>query len=439
MFISVFGAGYVGSVSGACYAELGHHVTLVDIDEAKIAQIARGQSPIIEPGLDVLMARHVTTGRLKATTNAAQAVRECDLSLVCVGTPSKTNGDIDLTFVVRVCEAIGQALAMKASTGQHVVVMRSTVLPGTMDHVVIPTLERASGLVAGQDFHIAMLPEFMRESTAVSDFNAPAMLLYGVRDDQSLAALRQLNAGIASEEVVTSIEAAEAAKYANNAWHATKITFANEMGRVCKAASVDSYEVMRILCKDRKLNISSAYMRPGFAFGGSCLPKDLRALCYKANSLDVPMPLLNAALYSNELQVRTVLSMVETIGHRRVGMLGLAFKAETDDLRESPLVELAEQMYGKGYDLRIYDRNVRLQKLTGSNLGFVTSRLQHLSALLASEIGEVIDHAGTIIVGNGDRSFNDAVSAIRPDQHVIDLVRVSPSLRTSGNYSGLGW
>lgn len=441
MRIAVFGAGYVGCVSGACYAELGHSVILVDVDRRKVADIANGRAPIVEPGLAELVEKHAATGQLSATDSAAKALRDSELCLICVGTPSKANGNIDLTYIVRVCEQIGQALKSAAAFGtrKHTIVIRSTMLPGTVDTVVVPTLESRSGLAAGTDFHIAILPEFMRESTAITDFLSPSMLLYGVGDDESLAKLRQLNKGLPGNEVVTSVEAAEAIKYANNAWHATKITFANEIGGICKAAGVDSHEVMRVLCEDTKLNISAAYMRPGFAFGGSCLPKDLRALCYKANSLDVCTPLLSATLQSNELQIRTVLNMVQDIGHRRVGMLGLAFKSETDDLRESPLVELAEQMYGKGYQLKIYDRNVRLPKLTGSNLSFVSSRLQHLSGLIANEIDEVIDHGDTIIVGNGDRKFTNAVSSARPNQHIIDLVRISPELRSNDNYSGIAW
>ena len=437
MKLCIFGAGYVGSVSAGCFAELGHHVTLVDVSQSKIDLIAKGVAPIIEAGLETLIPRHVASGQLTATCDAEAAFADSDLSLICVGTPSQRNGDLDLSYVGRVCEEIGGLI--RDSQKLHTVVIRSTMLPGSMRNLVVPTLERCSGKKAGVDFDVAIYPEFLRESTAVKDFMSPSVTVFGVDNERSLATLRALTDGVDAEEAITDFSTAEAIKYANNAWHAVKITFANEIGNVCKAADIDGQAVMDILCKDRRLNISPAYLRPGFAFGGSCLPKDLRALRYKASSMDVRTPLFDATMTANSLQIDTALDMVEGLGKRDVGLLGLAFKSGTDDLRESPLVTLAERLYGKGYNLSIYDQSVSEASLIGSNLEYISSRFHHLWRLMKENARDVVDGSSVIVLGNRDVTFADAVADIGPDQHVIDLVRVAPDRRSGPNYAGICW
>ena len=437
MRISILGAGYVGAVSGACLAEIGHTVTVVDVDRAKVDLIANGQAPIVEKGLSEMIEANVTAGKLTATSDTGAAIAESDASIVCVGTPSRVNGDLDLQYVETVCRQIGEAIAKKDT--RHTVIIRSTMLPGSMRGLVIPTLETASGLKHGEQFGIAIYPEFLRESTAIDDFFAPAIMLLGVDDPATLAVLREINAGIDSQEVVTEIDTAEAVKYANNAWHAVKLTFANEIGNICKGAGVDGQKVMDIVCMDTRLNISRAYMRPGYAFGGSCLPKDLRALRYKAASMDVPTPLFDATLEANRQQVAKSVDMVTSKGGKKVALLGLAFKAGTDDLRESPLVELAERLLGKGYDLKIFDENVKLATLRGSNLAHIQARLSHLSQLMTDDLDALVDEAETIIIGNGDKAFVKALERARPEQNVVDLVRVAPGKVSDGNYDGICW
>lgn len=437
MRISILGAGYVGAVSGACLAELGHDVVVADVDRAKVDLIANGQAPIVEKGLSEMIAENVGLNRLTAISDTAEAVATTEASIVCVGTPSRANGDLDLRYVEQVCSEIGEAIAKKDS--RHTVIIRSTMLPGSMRGVVIPALEAASGLAHGKDFGIAIYPEFLRESTAIADFFAPAIMLLGVDDPQTLDVLRVVNGSIDSPEIVTEIDTAEAVKYANNAWHAVKLTFANEMGNIAKAAGVDGQKVMDIVCMDTRLNISRAYMRPGYAFGGSCLPKDLRALRYKASSLDVRTPLFDATMEANEQQVAKSVEMVTSKGGRKIGLLGLAFKAGTDDLRESPLVELAERLLGKGYDLKIYDENVKLATLRGSNLAHIQARLSHLSHLMTDDLDGIIEESETLIVGNGDKAFATALDKVRPDQNIVDLVRVDASRTSAQNYDGICW
>lgn len=437
MRISILGAGYVGAVSGACLAELGHDVTVVDVDRAKVDLIANGQAPIVEKGLSEMIASNVASERLTAISDVAEAVATTDVSIVCVGTPSRPNGDLDLQYVEKVCTQIGEA--MKAKETKHTVIIRSTMLPGSMRGLVIPTLEASSGMVAKDDFGIAIYPEFLRESTAIDDFFAPAIMLLGVDDPATLEVMREINNGISSKEIVCEIDTAEAVKYANNAWHAVKLTFSNEIGNICKAAGVDGQKVMEIVCEDDRLNISKAYMRPGYAFGGSCLPKDLRALRYKASSLDVRTPLFDATLDANQQQVAKSVNMVTSKGGRKVALLGLAFKSGTDDLRESPLVELAERLLGKGYDLKIYDQNVKLATLRGSNLAHIQAKLSHLSQLMTDDLDALIADSETIIIGNGDKSFIKALENTRADQHIIDLVRVQPGKTSGENYDGICW
>jgi GDP-mannose 6-dehydrogenase len=412
--------GYVGAVCAACQADAGHDVIGVDVSMLKVDLINRGRAPVVEPGLDDLLARQIAAGRLRATTDTAYAVRETDLTMICVGTPSRKNGDLDLTFVENVCRQIGAALANKPT--RHTVVVRSTVLPGTVRSVVIPILEEASGKRAGADFGVAVNPEFLRESTAIRDYMEPPMSVIGELDEASGDPLSALYAELQAPCVRRPIEVAELVKYACNAWHATKITFANEIGAIAKAAGVDGRQVMDVVCLDHKLNISPYYLRPGFAFGGSCLPKDLRALTYRAGQLDVESPLLGSIMRSNKAQLEKALDMVTSFGKRRIGLLGLSFKAETDDLRESPLVELAEALIGKGYQLSIFDRNVDYARVHGANKDYINAKIPHVSSLLRSDLDDVIANSDVMVLGNRDAQFAEVLERLNGSHHAVDLV-----------------
>lgn len=439
MKISIFGIGYVGAVSGACLAFDQNTVMMVDPNADKVRSIREKASPILEPGLDKLIEEGVDSDRLSATSDAEAAILATDLSMICVGTPSRPNGSLDVSYVIRVAETIGAALKLKTSF--HVVVFRSTILPGTMEDLVIPALEKSSGMRAGLDFGVAYYPEFLRESTAIKDYYDPGTIVFGQFEDdvRSIERLVELVDHLPVEPIVVPIRAAEAVKYANNAWHAVKISFANEIGNICKAASVDSYQVMDVLCADKRLNISPAYLKPGFAFGGSCLPKDLRAMRYKARSLDVPTPMLDATLQANENQLAKAYSMITHANTKRVGIIGLSFKSGTDDLRESPLVELAERLHGKGYSLRIYDPNVRYEALVGANLNFILSHVPHLSSLLVTDFSELVDHSDLIVVGKRDDDINAQLSKMDGGRQIIDLVRLDPHWRDAVGYEGICW
>jgi GDP-mannose 6-dehydrogenase len=437
MKLSVWGLGYVGTVSAGCLAQEGHEVIGVDSETRKVDLINAGKSPIIEKDIGQIIERQVAAGRLSATTEASVAVRQTDLFLICVGTPSRSNGDIELKYVRRVCEEIGTAL--RDHQGAPVVVIRSTMLPGTMREVVIPTLETFSGRRAGVEFGVCINPEFLREGTAVHDFFNPPKTVIGEFNRASGDLLANLYARIAAPLIRTDIETAEMVKYADNAWHALKVGFANEIGNVCKGIEVDSHRVMDIFCQDTKLNLSPYYLKPGFAFGGSCLPKDLRALLYKAKTLDLSLPILAAILPSNELQIERAMRTVIAKGSKKVGILGFSFKAGTDDLRESPVVELTERLIGKGYDLRVYDGNVRLASIHGANRDYILNHIPHISRLMTRTIDEVLDHADTVVIGNAAPEFRDVPKRLNDGQTVIDFVRVTESRSVSGVYEGICW
>jgi len=437
MKLSVWGLGYVGTVSAGCLAQEGHEVIGVDSEPAKVDLINAGKPPIIEKDIGQIIERQVAAGRLSATTEASVAVRQTDLFLICVGTPSRSNGDIELKYVRRVCEEIGTAL--RDHQGAPVVVIRSTMLPGTMREVVIPTLETFSGRRAGAEFGVCINPEFLREGTAVHDFFNPPKTVIGEFNRASGDLLANLYARIAAPLIRADIETAEMVKYADNAWHALKVGFANEIGNLCKGVGVDSHRVMDIFCQDTKLNLSPYYLKPGFAFGGSCLPKDLRALLYKAKTLDLSLPILAAILPSNELQVERAMRSVIEKGSKKVGILGFSFKAGTDDLRESPVVELTERLIGKGYDLRVYDANVRLAAIHGANRDYILNHIPHISRLMTQSIDEVLDHADTIVIGNAAPEFRDVPKRLNDGQTVIDFVRVTESRSVSGVYEGICW
>jgi GDP-mannose 6-dehydrogenase len=436
--VTIFGLGYVGTVSAGCLAMNGHEVIGVDPVQTKVDLINSGQSPIIEADIGDMIAQAVAQGRLRATGDVAQAIERTELSFICVGTPSQSNGNLDLRYVQRVCEQIGEAL--KEKDEWHTVVIRSTILPGTMCQVVIPALEKFSEKRAGTDFGVCHNPEFLREGSAVKDFRCPPKTVIGELDQASGDLLAQLYVGIPAPLIRTDLKTAEMVKYSDNSWHALKIGFANEIGNLCKSFDIDAHEVMKIFCEDRKLNISPAYLLPGFAFGGSCLPKDLRALGYRAKMHDLDLPIMNSILESNEKQVARGLRLIMDKGHRRIGVLGFSFKAGTDDLRESPVIEVTERLLGKGYDLRIYDKNVNIASLVGANRDFILNRIPHISKLMVSGIDDVLDHAQTVVIGNRDPEFGSVPDRLREDQVLVDFVRVAGKRRSEvGKYDGICW
>ena len=433
MHIAIFGIGYVGAVSAACLAHAGHTVIGVDANAGKVDLINAGKSPVVEKDVDGMIAHAVAAGRLRATTDHRAAIRDSELAVVCVGTPSRGNGDLDLTYVKRVCANIAEAL--RAKHGFTAIVVRSTVLPGTLRNTVIPALESGSQKRVGRDFGVGFFPEFLRESTAVYDFYNPPKIVIAASDDRTRAMLEILNEGFDAPVTRADFEVAEMVKYADNAWHALKVAFANEIGSISKALRIDGGAVMDIFCQDIKLNISAKYLRPGFAFGGSCLPKDVRALNYKVRNLDLELPLLSSIMASNRSHIDRALQMVLDRNERKVGVLGLSFKAGTDDLRESPVVELVERLLGKGHEIRIYDRNVNLSRLVGANRAYIYEHLPHIARLMVDNVDEVVNHGGTIVIGNRDRHFCDVVGRLNMSQRVIDLVRID----TTGAYNGICW
>ena len=437
MNISIFGLGYVGAVSAGCLAKEGHNVIGVDPNHTKVDLINQGMTPIIENDIGEIIKSSREAGYLRATADITEAVNQSDISLVCVGTPSQMNGSLDLKYVRRVCEEI--AVALKEKNEFHVIVMRSTMLPGSMFNVVIPTLEEFSGKTAGVDFGVCNNPEFLREGTAVHDFYHPPKTVIGETDTRSGDLLSELYVKMDAPKIRTDVKTAEMVKYTDNVWHALKVGFANEIGNICKAVGIDGHDVMDIFCQDTKLNLSPYYMKPGFAFGGSCLPKDVRALTYKARILDLDVPILNAIMPTNEHQVERGLQMVMEKGSKKVGILGFSFKAGTDDLRESPIVELTERLLGKGYDIRLYDRNVNLAKLVGANRDYILNRIPHISKLMLSGIEEVLDHADTLVIGNGDDDFKNILNKLREGQVVVDLVRINKARSQEGKYDGICW
>ena len=437
MKISVFGLGYVGCVSAACFAEEGNQVVGVDVNPTKVEIINDGKSPIVEEGINELIAKVVKGGRLTATTDSARAIRESDLSIVCVGTPSNQNGSLHLRHVEQVCREIGAA--MKTKNERHIVVIRSTMLPGTVQNTVVPALEETSGKKAVSDFGICINPEFLREGSSLKDFYSPPFTLIGADDEETVAAVRSLYEKINAPVYATSLKTAEMVKYVCNCFHALKVSFANEIGNICKALQIDSHEVMHVFCQDTKLNLSPYYLKPGFAFGGSCLPKDLRAINYKAKELDVEVPVLSSILPSNRLQIGRAVEMVVESGYKRVGVLGFSFKAGTDDLRESPMVTLIETLIGKGYELAIYDRDVSLARLVGANKEYIEREIPHISKLMRDSVEGVLNDSDVIIIGNQADEFRSVAERLRTDQQLIDLVHLFDGRTSSENYQGICW
>ena len=438
MNISIFGLGYVGAVSLACLARDGHQVIGVDVDRTKLDLIAAGKTPVVEEGMVDLMANTVASGRIRVTQDVREAVFGSAVSFVCVGTPSAPNGNQDQGALIRVAEQLGTALQTKKDP--HVIVFRSTVVPGVTEETLRPILERASGKVEGVDFHVCFQPEFLREGSSIKDYDKPPFTIVGARGEESVGKLRELFGHLPCEFYTTSIRAAETVKYCCNNFHALKITFANETARLCEALSVDPFEVMDLVCKDTQLNISRAYLRPGFAFGGSCLPKDLRATAYIAKMRDVELPMLGAILGSNRAHIDHAIAKVMQSGRRRVGMLGLSFKAGTDDLRESPLVTLAEHFIGKGLQLLVYDPEVHLSSLLGANRRFIEQHVPHIGSLMRADISEVIANSDIVVVGLTDsRVLEGLRQHLRDDHIVVDLVKLPRGESLRGTLMGLCW
>jgi GDP-mannose 6-dehydrogenase len=438
MNISIFGLGYVGCVTAACLAHDGHRVIGVDVNPHKVTLISSGKSPLIEPGLAERISATVASGALSACVDVDESVKGTDISLICVGTPSNENGSLDLKYVKTVCQQIGQALASKSS--YHVVVVRSTVLPGTVEEQLIPILEQASGLKAGLDFGVCMNPEFLREGAAIRDYYTPSFIVIGEIDARSGEKVAGIYEKVEAPLFHTVIKNAEMVKYACNAFHALKITFANEIGQICKANGMDGQEVMEIFVQDQQLNISPAYLQPGFAFGGSCLPKDVRALTYRARQVDAECNVLNAILPSNQKQIALAVRMVERTGLKKVGILGLSFKPNTDDLRESPATVLAETLIGRGYQVRIFDDQVQLSHLIGANKAFIEKELPHIASIMCDTLENLVASSDVVVMTHGGQGFSRVPELLNANQVLIDLVgKVKRNSNLLARYDGIAW
>lgn len=437
MNISIFGLGYVGIVTAGCLASMGHKVTGVDINEVKVQMLSEGLSPIIEKDLPELLEKNRNNGLIHATTDTRQAILDTEMSIICVGTPSRSNGCLDTRYIEAVCREIGEAL--KEKTEKHILIFRSTMIPGTMRGIVIPILESSSGKINGEGFDAAFNPEFLRESTAVFDFYNPPKTVVGADSEEVAQKILSIYGNVTGERITTDIEVAEMVKYVDNNFHALKITFANEVGMLCKNLGLDSHQVMNIFMKDTKLNISTTYLRPGFAFGGSCLPKDLRAISCLARMHDVETPLLNSLMVSNTMQVTNAAKKIISFGKKKIGLAGFSFKEGTDDLRESPMVELIEILLGKGYDIKLYDRNVFLSRLLGANKEYITEKIPHISTLMVDTLDELLEDREVIIIGNKEKEFERILTDARADQKIFDLVRIGDISKAGDNYEGISW
>ena len=437
--VSVFGLGYVGCVSAACLASRGHSVIGVDVNAEKVESLRQGRSPVVEERIGELTADVVSAGALTVTTDARDAVLRTDISLVCVGTPSGSGGGLSTKFLEQATREIGDALAVK--DGWHVVVFRSTMVPGTCESLLVPLLEAASGKRAGTDFGVCVNPEFLREGSSVRDFLDPPKTVVGQSDIRSGDMVMELYEGLPGPRFHIPIGVAEMTKYVDNSFHALKVGFANEIGAICASLGLDSHDVMDVFVADTKLNISPAYLRPGFAFGGSCLPKDVRALTHTARRNDIDVPLLSNLLISNEVHLRRAVDLVVADGRRKVGIFGLSFKQGTDDLRESPMVELAERLIGKGFDVKIHDANVTLSRLIGANRSYIRQQLPHIGDLLTDDAEAVFDHGEVLIAGSRAPEVVEALGRAGLDKRVIDLVRLpnADELQSRSNYCGIGW
>lgn len=435
MKISIFGLGYVGCVGAACLAKLGHYVIGNDVSENKVNLINSGKPTIIEKDIDRLIKEGYEKGLIEATTDCKYAVQNSEISFIVVGTPSSKEGHLNLDYIYKVAKDIGEALRDKEEF--HIVAIRSTVLPGT-NQKVGEIISEVSGKERGKDFTIVSNPEFLREGTAVRDYMDPPLTLIGTDSDLAEQKFRELYKDISGEFISTDIRVAEMMKYVNNTYHALKIVFGNEVGNICKALSIDSHKVMEIFCKDEQLNISSYYFKPGFAYGGSCLPKDSRALKTLAHDLYVDVPVINAIESSNEIQKRVAIDIIESKGRKKIGILGLSFKEGTDDLRNSPIVDVAETLYGKGYELRIYDKNVKISQLTGTNAEFIAAKIPHLHKIITDDLESVCSESDVLVITNKEKEFAE-VPFKYPRKCIVDLVRQFNTLDYDGNYEGISW
>lgn len=438
MKISIFGLGYVGAVSLACLARDGHEVIGVDIDATKLRLISEGRTPVVEEGMVELMQQVAASGRVTVTTDAEEAVLASEISLVCVGTPSAANGGQDQGAILRLAEQMGRALRRKDAP--HLVVFRSTLVPGTVEDVLRPIVERESGKKDGQHFHLCFQPEFLREGSSIRDYDKPPFTVVGANAEAAFEQLQALFGHLPCKFLRTSVRSAEMMKYCCNNFHALKITFANETARLCHALGVDPFEVMDLVCQDTQLNISRAYLRPGFAFGGSCLPKDLRATVHMAKVRDVEIPMLANILPSNASHLDVAFDKVVALGRRKVGFVGLSFKTGTDDLRESPLVTLAERLIGKGYELRVYDPEVHLARLLGANKSFIERHLPHIGQMLEPELADVVAGSEVLVLGSNSPAVLEALQGlVRPDQPLVDLVHLPADSPLRSRARGLCW
>ncbi|MCP4266939.1 MAG: nucleotide sugar dehydrogenase [Candidatus Brocadiaceae bacterium] len=437
MKISIFGLGYVGIVSAGCFASRGHKIIGVDVNETKVDMLNRGLSPIVEKDLPALLSDGKRRGLISATTDTSEAIRSSDMSLICVGTPSRSNGSLNTKCLETVCEQLGKTLKIKDR--EHILVFRSTMIPGTCRELIIPILEKVSGKKDGVGFSVAFNPEFLRESTSVEDFNNPPKTIVGADNYAVANKILKIYEGLPGPMIKTTLEIAEMVKYVDNNFHALKITFANEIGHICKKLGIDSHAVMDIFVQDTKLNISPYYFRPGFAFGGSCLPKDLRAINYLAKMLDLETPLLSSLLQSNNIQILVAIKEIMTLDKRKIGIAGFSFKAGTDDLRESPIVELIETLLGKGYDLKLYDKNVSTARLLGANKEYINDHIPHISNLMVGSLDDLLIDREIIIIGNRDEEFKRLSKECRSDQLIFDLVRIDDDINEKNNYHGICW
>lgn len=437
MNISIFGLGYVGVVSAACLASLGHNIIGVDVNQLKVDLMNEGISPIVEKDLPELLEAARSSGNLKATSSVSYAISSTELSIICVGTPSRQNGSLSTKYIENVCRQIAEALSEKQD--KHYLVFRSTILPGTMRETIIPILEECSNKKLNKDFFVSFNPEFLRESTAVYDFYNPPKTVVGADFEEVADTVIGIYKNLPGPMIKTKIEVAEMVKYVDNNFHALKITFANEIGKLCKSVGLDGHEVMDIFKQDTKLNISKAYLGPGFAFGGSCLPKDLRAINYMAKMNDVETPLLNSILYSNQVQILNTVKKIMSFGKRKIGVAGFSFKEGTDDLRESPIIELIETLIGKGYDLKLYDRNVSMAKLIGANKEYIENHIPHISSLMVESLNDLLEDREVIIIGNNDKEFIKLLHEAEHNQIIYDLVRIGDIKNARENYEGVCW
>lgn len=435
MNISIFGLGYVGCVGAACLAKLGHHVIGVDVNENKVRLIQEGKPTIIEEGIAELCREAHDAERMTATTDVNEAVQNTDVSFIVVGTPSSKEGHLNLNYIYAVAKQIGDALRNKSTF--HIVAIRSTVLPGTNEKVG-EIIAEASGKERDKDFTIVSNPEFLREGTSVKDYFNPPLTLVGTDNPYAEQVFREIYKDIDAEFICTDIRVAEMMKYVNNTYHALKIVFGNEVGNICKGLNIDSHKVMEIFCKDKQLNISPYYFKPGFAYGGSCLPKDMKALRTLAHDLYIDVPVIESIHASNEAQKRNAVQLIMAQGHRKIGILGLSFKAGTDDLRCSPIVDVVESLLGKGFEIRIYDKNVKVSELTGTNKDFIMAKIPHLQHFVSDDLDAVCRESDVLVVTNKEKDFADVLQCY-PDKVIVDLVRQWKEVNYAGHYEGLSW